>query len=56
MKNGRIQIQTANMEKTTNRAKMVHKSKIAALKAQVLKLVKRYHEPPVLLYFSDFPG
>ena len=31
----------------------MHKSKIALLTA---KLVKRHHQPPVLFYFSAFPG
>ena len=46
--------------KTTNKAKCrktVHKSKNAELIARFnIELVKRHQEPPVLLYFSGFPG
>ena len=54
MKNGRIQIQTAEMEnKTTNSEKMSKKT----VHKLWLKLVKRHYEPPVLLtLISDFPG
>ena len=35
----------------------MHISKIAVLTARLyIKLVKRHHEPPVLLYFNGFPG
>ena len=35
----------------------MQKIKIVVLTAQVIKLVKRHHEPPVLpLYFGGFPG
>ena len=43
--------------KPTNRGKMLNKwCKTAVLTAWVIKLVKRHLEPPVLLYFSGFPG
>ena len=41
--------------KATNRAKMSKKRCIKA-GSMVIKLVKRHHEPPVLLYFNGFPG
>ena len=35
----------------------MHKSKIAVLTARLyIKLAKRHHEPPVLLYFNGFTG
>ena len=40
--------------KTTNGAKMSNK-RCSTYRA-VIKLVKRHHKPPVLLYFSGFPG
>ena len=47
---------TAKMQnKTTNRAKIPNKRCIKA-RLQYLNLLKRHHEPPVLLYFSGVPG
>ena len=47
--------------KTTNWAKMSNKrcmkARLQYLQREVIKqLVKRHHEPPVLIYFSGFPG
>ena len=34
----------------------MHKSKNCCTYSAVIKLVNQHHEPPVLLYFSGFPG